>query len=93
MNKLYIIFIVAGALAAMISATDAYFADREISQNNTISAGTLDLALDETVKSPDALLNKNWQPGDELEEAIGLRNNGTLPINDIFTQAQTEVSD
>ncbi len=92
MNKKSILTIVL-ALATMITATNAYFADREISQNNTISAGTFDLALDETVKSPDALLNKNWKPGEELEEAIVLRNDGTLTINDIFMQAETEVSE
>jgi predicted ribosomally synthesized peptide with SipW-like signal peptide len=91
MNK-FIILIAAATVAAAISATTSYFSDKESSPNNEISAGTLDLTLNETAKSPNALLGTNWNPGDELEQAIILRNDGTLPIDSISLQAETEVS-
>jgi predicted ribosomally synthesized peptide with SipW-like signal peptide len=91
MNKFLIL--IAAATIAAISTTGAYFSDRENSTNNKISAGTLDLTLDETAKSPNAFFGTDWNPGDELEQAIILRNDGTLPIGDLTLQAENEITD
>lgn len=71
-------------------ATAAFLSDRETSENNAVTAGTLDLTLNETTTSADIIENRPWMPGDEIEETVFLRNNGTLPIGSITMQAKAE---
>lgn len=69
-------------------ATAAFLSDQEVSLGNKITAGTLDLTLNEAAGA-DVIESETWQPGDEIEAAVTLRNNGTLPIGGITLQAQT----
>jgi predicted ribosomally synthesized peptide with SipW-like signal peptide len=71
-------------------ATAAFLSDRETSENNAITAGTLDLTLNETTAGANIIENKPWMPGEEIEATVFLRNNGTLPIGSVTMQAQTE---
>lgn len=62
---------VVGVLAG--SATWAYFQDTEVSEDNTLTAGTLDLTL---TNAPFTLTNK--QPGDSGTETQTIQNIGSL---------------
>ncbi|HOX29821.1 MAG TPA: TasA family protein [Candidatus Paceibacterota bacterium] len=70
--------------------TAAFLSDRETFENNAVTAGTLDLTLNETTTGADIIENRLWVPGDEIEATVLLKNNGTLPIGSITMQAKTE---
>jgi len=82
------------AATVLVSATFAYFSDTKTAQNNTFQAGTLDLSLEETApQGIDAAGNLTWAPGTEFEGSINLRNDGTIPIDSLTLQAQTEAAE
>ena len=94
-NSLHrLIYICLLSAAAAVAATTAYFADSKLSRNNTFTAGTLDLSLEENApQSASALGGIDWQPGSEFEGRIDLKNDGTIPMGSVFLQAQSETSE
>lgn len=89
-NPIFVAFFFA---AGLVFVTTAWFFDRETADNNGIGAGTLDLALDEPAAGLDAISGRDWNPGDEIEETIILKNNGSLPIGDLYLQAEIEAAE
>ena len=94
MKTKFILILAALAAIGLTAATGAYFSDRESASSNAFSAGTLDLSLEESEpQGADAIGNINWAPGMEFEGSIGLRNDGSLPIENVSLQAETEISE
>jgi len=75
---------IGAASALLIGATFAFFSDTETSEDNTFSAGTLEIdILDQNADTPfesEALVT-NWAPGDQNFVNFDIKNVGSLPIN------------
>lgn len=93
MNK-KLVFILIIMSAALVWVTAAYFFDQETLQGNGFKAGTMDLSLEENGPTAvQALQNGDWMPGEEIDGSIELRNDGSLPIEEISLRAETKISD
>ncbi|MCQ6529834.1 TasA family protein [Bacillus mycoides] len=68
--------------------TYAYFSDKIIT-NNTLAAGTLDLAMHPTT----SLDLNHLKPGDKILKKFNLKNSGTLDIKDIVMKIDYTVND
>lgn len=66
-----------------VKATGAFFTDKEISEKNTFTAGTLTVDInDQNSTEPFAseILATNWQPGEERFVNFDVLNTGSLPV-------------
>lgn len=84
--------LIAAVAAIAIGGTIAYFSDTETSNNNVISAGTIDIAVDgENPWSEDSLYNiAGLEPSDETDINVTLENVGT---NDVVIWKKVSATD
>ncbi|EOP80820.1 SipW-cognate class signal peptide [Bacillus cereus HuB4-4] len=75
-------------LSLIGGGTYAYFSDQVVS-NNTLAAGTLDLAMQPTT----SLNLDNLKPGDKILKKFNIKNSGTLDIKDILMKVDYTVND
>jgi len=80
MRRNLIIIILLIASLGCAGYTVSYYSDAEISANNNIEAGTLDLSMENTTTSV-SLGFSNMQPYEKKAEYLKVRNVGTLPFN------------
>src|SRR4030042_2515416 len=70
--------------ALLVGASFAYFSDTEISNGNTLTAGTLTVEItDQNLDTPFAseAIISNWAPGQTTLVNFDIKNTGTLPVN------------
>ena len=78
-KKILVSLIVIGVVAAIaIGGTSAYFSDTEKSENNTFTAGTMDLNIDGANTAVQTMNLSNKAPGDSGNERSLLKNVGSL---------------
>lgn len=70
---------VGSASAASGAGTAAFFTDSETSQNNQITAGTLNLMLGGNDETVEFLVEENIEPGDSGSMDLPIQNAGTVP--------------
>ncbi|WP_267379565.1 TasA family protein [Bacillus sp. GM_Baccil_2] len=75
-------------LSLIGGGTYAYFSDQVVS-NNTLAAGTLDLAMQPTT----SLNLDNLKPGDKILKKFNVKNSGTLDIKDVLMKVDYTVND
>ncbi|OUB66641.1 TasA family protein [Bacillus thuringiensis] len=75
-------------LSLIGGGTHAYFSDQVVT-NNTLAAGTLDLAMQPTT----SLNLDNLKPGDKILKKFNLKNSGTLDIKDVLMKVDYTVND
>lgn len=78
LGLLMIVGIVAGGAGA---GTMAYFHDTQHSNNNVVSAGTLDLQINGNNQNAQVVSVSNAKPGDSGSKMLTLSNNGTIKGN------------
>jgi len=83
MKKIYLSgFLALSALAVVITATVAFFQDREESSGNTFKAGAIDLKIDNTGYYNGELNEMaSWQTMSDLDDNLGLENGKYLFFN------------
>lgn len=83
-------------LAGVVSGTWAFFSDTEISDNNSFTAGALDLKTNDVDGVTQTLYATSMAPGDSVgPSTIQLRNAGTLngsTLNIAFTYVESDGS-
>ncbi len=75
-------------LSMIVGGTYSYFSDEEISAN-TFAAGTIDLSVEPT----EIVDLDNLKPGDSIERAFELHNNGTIDIQKVLLETDYQVVD
>ena len=68
------------AAVAVVGATGAYFSDVKTSADNTFTAGTLTISIDQTMETINPVIS-NWAPGDTELVRFNVDNTGSLPVN------------
>ncbi len=82
MKKIAISLGIIGVVAAIvIGATTAFFSDTETSTGNTFSAGTIDIAIDDTNPWTSSYKVGDLKPGETGNINFDITNEGTNPVN------------
>ncbi len=63
----------------VIGATSAYFTDTQTSDNNTFTAGTLTISIDQSMQTISPVIS-DWAPGESTTVRFDVHNTGSLPV-------------
>jgi len=72
--------IIIAVAAVAVGATTAYFTSSDTTSNNTFTAGTLEISLDQTMQTISPVIS-NWAPGQETSVRFNVDNTGSLPVH------------
>ena len=82
MNKILISLLVIGVVGGVVAGvTTAYFSDTETAVGNTITAGTIDIEINDENPWTTAMVIGDLKPGETDYMNLGIENVGMNPVN------------